>query len=55
MFYTKMNLFRKYFKTNMHEWIDHQNDIVIKISEEACVSAEICDGAVQLLVPWKFA
>ena len=31
------------------------NDIVVRTGEEACVSAEIRDGAVQSLVPRKFA
>ena len=31
--------------------IGHQNDIVVRTGEEACVSAEIRDGAVQSLVP----
>ena len=35
--------------------IGHRNDIVVRTGEEACVSAEIRDGAVQSLVPRKFA
>ena len=35
--------------------IGHRNDIVVRTGEEACVSAEIRDGAVQSLLPRKFA
>ena len=35
--------------------IGHRNDIVVRTGEEACVSAENRDGAVQSLVPQKFA
>ena len=35
--------------------IGHRNDIVVRTGEAACVSAEICDGAVQPLVPQKYA
>ena len=49
------NLFRKK-KKNQNEYarvIGHRNDIVVRTG--ACVSAEIRDGAVQSLVPRKFA
>ena len=35
--------------------IGHRNYIVVRTGEEARVSAEIRDGAVQSLVPRKFA
>ena len=35
--------------------IGYRNNSVVRIGEEAHVLAEICDGAVQLLVPGKFA
>ena len=35
--------------------IGHRNDIVVRTGEEACVSAEIRDGAVQSIVHRKLA
>ena len=45
-------------KTLQNEYamvIGHRNDIVVRTGEETCVSAEIRGGAVQSLVPRKFA
>ena len=42
------------FQNEHAQVIDHRNDIVVRTGEEACVSAEIRDGAVRSLVPWKF-
>ena len=49
------NLFRKKIQNEHARVIGHRNDIVVRTGEEACVSAEIRDGAVQSLVPRKFA
>ena len=49
------NLFRKKIWNKHARVIGHRNDIVVRTGEEACVSAEIHDGAVQSLVPRKFA
>ena len=49
------NLFRKKNQNEHARVISHRNDIVVRTGEEACVSAEMRDGAVQSLVPRKFA
>ena len=50
-----LNITKKIFQNEYARVIGHRNNIVVRTGEEACVSAEIGDGAVQSLVPWKFA
>ena len=45
---------KKIFQNKYEGVIGHRNNIVVRTGEEARVSAEICDGAVQSPVSRKF-
>ena len=44
----------KIFQNEYARVIGHRNNTVVRTVEEACISAEIRDGAIQSLVPQKF-